>query len=147
MKRIFVALAAMTMLLPTTARETYNFNSGWVIDKKQTVTLPHAWNEDEAFGVSTFEMSTGVRWYRKTFTLPAEAQGKHVFIEFEGARQAAEVFVNGRRVGIHENGVMAFGFELTPYLKKGENLIEVRTDNDFDYREEQTGSKIGRAHV
>ena len=130
----------MTMLLPTTARETYNFNSGWVIDKKQTVTLPHAWNEDEAFGVSTFEMSTGVRWYRKTFTLPAEAQGKHVFIEFEGARQAAEVFVNGRRVGIHENGVMAFGFELTPYLKKGENLIEVRTDNDFDYREEQTGS-------
>lgn len=51
------------------ARKTYNFNSGWNLSsddrevagmlKKHPVTLPHAWNEDEAFKVSTYEMPTG----------------------------------------------------------------------------------------
>lgn len=123
------------------ARETYNFNSGWKIDKqKQTVTLPHAWNENEAYKVGIKELSDSVIWYRKTFTLPKGAEGKRVFIEFEGARQAAEVTVNGQVVGLHENGVMAFGFDLTPYLKKGKNTIEVRTDNDWNYHERATGS-------
>lgn len=75
--------------LPGQARETYNFNSSWRIDnQKKTVTLPHAWNEDEAFRVSTYDISTGVVWYRKHFRLPASAWGKKVFIEFEGARSA-----------------------------------------------------------
>jgi hypothetical protein len=124
------------------ARQTYNFNSDWRIDKqKHTVTLPHAWNEDYSFRVSTYEMPTAVVWYRKVFKLPASAQGKRVFIEFEGARQSAEVFLNGHRLGLSENGVMAFGFELTPYLKKGKNLLEVRTDNSWESREQSSGAK------
>lgn len=123
------------------ARETYNFNSGWRIDRqKQTVTLPHAWNENEAYKVGIKELSDSVIWYRKTFSLPRDAEGKRVFIEFEGARQAAEVTVNGQVVGLHENGVMAFGFDITPYLKKGKNSIEVRTDNDWNYHERATNS-------
>ena len=125
------------------ARDTYNFNSNWRIDKqKRMVTLPHAWNEDDAFKVPIKEMRDSVIWYRKTFTLPKSAMGKRVFIEFEGARQAAEITVNGKEVGLHENGVMAFGFDLTPYIKKGKNQIEVRTDNDWGYHEKATGSTI-----
>ena len=86
------------------------------------------------------ELSDSVIWYRKTFRLPKEAEGKRVFIEFEGARQSAEVFVNGKNVGLCENGVMAFGFDLTPYLKKGSNQIEVRTDNSWNYHEKETNS-------
>ncbi len=124
-----------------TARDTYNFNSNWRIDKhKQTVTLPHAWNEDEAFKVPIAELSDSVIWYRKTFRLPKDAEGKRVFIEFEGARQSAEVIVNGKNVGMCENGVMAFGFDLTPYVKKGSNIIEVRTDNSWNYHEKESGS-------
>ncbi len=124
-------------------RDKYNFNSDWRIgDRKGTVTLPHAWNEDEAFRLSTFETTTGVVWYRKTFRLPDSAEGKKVFIEFEGARQAAEVWLNGKKLGLCENGVMAFGFDMTPYLKKGKNEIAVKTDNDWDYREKATGSPI-----
>ena len=155
MKRtiLFGALALLAALT-TTARETYNFNSDWRISKEspqgkgkvkneKTVTLPHAWNEDEAFKVSTYETTTAVVWYRKTFHLPAEAEGKKVFIEFEGARQAAEVFLNGQRLGIHENGTMAFGFDLTPYIKySDDNLIEVRTDNDWKYKEQATGANF-----
>lgn len=123
------------------ARETYNFNSGWTIDiNRKTVTLPHAWNEDESFKVGIKEMSDSVVWYRKTFAMPENTAGKRVFIEFEGARQAAEVFVNGKSVGLHENGVMAFGYDITAYLKKGKNRIEVRTDNDWNYHERATGS-------
>ncbi len=118
------------------ARDTYNFNSDWRIEKqKATVTLPHAWNEDEAFKVGIKSLSDSVIWYRKTFMLPAGSENKKVFIEFEGARQQAVVYLNGKEIGMHDNGVMAFGFDLTPYIKKGKNLIEVRTDNDWHYRE------------
>ena len=85
--RILTLLLAVTSAVAISARETYNFNSGWVIDnQKKAVTLPHAWNEDEAYRLSTYEVSTAVVWYRKTFTLPASAEGKRVFVEFEGAR-------------------------------------------------------------
>ncbi len=134
-------VGGLAFAVNSTARDTYNFNSNWRIDKhKQTVTLPHAWNEDEAFKVPIAELSDSVIWYRKTFRLPKSAEGKRVFIEFEGARQSAEVFVNGKNVGLCENGVMAFGFDLTPYLKKGSNLIEVRTDNSWNYHEKETNS-------
>ena len=140
LKHLMLA-AAMATATAAQARDTYNFNSDWRIDKqKRTVTLPHAWNEDEAFKVGIKELSDSVIWYRKTFTLPKGTEGKRVFIEFEGARQAAEVIVNGHNVGLHENGVMAFGFDLTPYIKKGKNLIEVRTDNDWNYHEQSSGS-------
>lgn len=148
----------IALLLPQyiSARKTYNFNSDWNLSssnkevakmlKKHPVTLPHAWNEDESFKVSTYEMPTGEVWYKKKFKLPEEViaeigeNGKRVFIEFEGARQGAEVFLNGNRLGLSENGVMVFGFDLTPYIKEGENLIEVRTDNSWNYKEEATGS-------
>lgn len=136
-----MVVGGLALALNAAARDTYNFNSGWRIEKqKKLVTLPHAWNEDEAFKVYINQMSDSVIWYRKTFRLPESAEGKRVFIEFEGARQAAEVFVNGERVGLHENGVMAFGFDLTPYVKKGKNEIEVRTDNDWHYHEKATNS-------
>ena len=136
-----MVVGGLALALNAAARDTYNFNSDWRIEKqKKLVTLPHAWNEDEAFKVYINQMSDSVIWYRKTFRLPESAEGKRVFIEFEGARQAAEVFVNGERVGLHENGVMAFGFDLTPYVKKGKNEIEVRTDNDWHYHEKATNS-------
>ncbi len=134
-------VGGLAFAVNSTARDTYNFNSNWRIDKHKTaVTLPHAWNEDEAFKVPIAEMSDSVIWYRKSFRLPKSAEGKRVFIEFEGARQSAEVFVNGKNVGLCENGVMAFGFDLTPYLKKGTNQIEVRTDNSWNYHEKATNS-------
>ena len=136
-----MVVGGLALALNAAARDTYNFNSDWRIEKqKKLVTLPHAWNEDEAFKVYINQMSDSVIWYRKTFRLPESAEGKRVFIEFEGARQAAEVFVNGERVGLYENGVMAFGFDLTPYVKKGKNEIEVRTDNDWHYHEKATNS-------
>ena len=138
------------------ARDTYNFNPGWLVvigDKEgaekidyndsdwNKISLPHAFNEDEAFKVPIAQLTDTVAWYRKHFKLPASAKGKKVFVEFEGVRQGADFYVNGQYVGLHENGVMAVGFDITPYVRFGkDNVIAVRVDNDWHYKERATGS-------
>lgn len=138
-------------------RHDYNFNPGWRVftgDPQgaeqpgfddaswKAVSTPYAWNEDSAFKVSIHDLPTGVAWYRKHFVLPPEAAGRKVLIEFEGVRQGAEVYLNGHFIGRHEDGVMAFGFDLTPLLKAApaDNVLAVRTDNRWDYKEHATGT-------
>lgn len=158
MKRFIVGIVlfAVAMGIQASERKKYNFNSDWLLkigDMERAespkyadgdwekVTLPHAFNEDEAFRVNIKDLTDTIVWYRKHFRLPAEAKGKKVFIEFEGARQGIDLYVNGKLVGQHENGVMAFGFDLTPYIHSGENVIAARIDNDWDYAERSTGVK------
>ena len=81
-------------------------------------------------------------WYRKHFRLPADAKGKKIFVEFEGVRQGADFYINGKYLGLHENGAMAVGFDLTPYIKYGqENVMAVRVDNNWFYKERATDTK------
>ncbi len=111
-------------------------DSGW-----QKISLPHAFNEDEAFKVSIYELTDTIAWYRKHFKIPASDKGRKVFLEFEGVRQGADFYLNGHHIGLHENGVMAVGFDVTPYVKFGkENVLAVRTDNDWRYHERATNS-------
>ena len=113
-------------------------------DNDKTVSLPRAFNEDEAFRVQIAELSDTVVWYYKTFRMPkgAKNSGK-VFIEFEGVRQGADVWINGQHAGFHENGVMAFGIDLTKYIDMdGDNKVAVRVDNSWTYRER--GQKYSR---
>jgi hypothetical protein len=85
---------------------------------------------------------TGIAWYRKHFKLPGIPKGCRVFMEFEGVRQAAEVYVNGHHLGSSENGMMAFGFDLTSYINAGDNVLAVRTDNRWTYREKSSGVTV-----
>lgn len=153
-------LLCMLLLFPVSGqsnnREKYNFNPGWLLyigdtpgaertdfsdENWKKITLPRAFNEDEAFKVHIWGMTDTIAWYRKHFRLPKTAKGKKVFIEFEGVRQAADFYLNGKHIGLHENGVMAVGFDLTPFLNfGGENVIALRTDNDWRYKERSTGS-------
>lgn len=136
-----VVMTIMLAVPSASAQRKMNFNASWTIgDSQERVTLPRAWNEDYAFKVPIDLLPDSVVWYRKEFKLD-RVRGRKVFIEFEGVRQAAEVFLNGQFVGMSENGVMAFGLDLTPYARKGKNLLEVRTDNDWSYREKSSNSK------
>lgn len=138
-------------------RKKYNFNSEWKLrigdfpkakdtkfddSKWKQVTLPHAFNEDEAFKLSIEQLTDTVVWYRKSFQIPELKSNQKVFVEFEGVRQRGDFYLNGHYLGRHENGVMAVGFDLTPHIKEGENVIAVRTDNVWMYREEGTNSKF-----
>ena len=146
MRSIIISLLLVCATTAAAQRQTLNFNGNWQLNypkeavlhpgEQRTVTLPRAWNEDWAYRVNIAQLPDDTCRYVKRFKAPAEWAGKHVFIEFEGARQSAEVWLNGHRLGIHQNGVMAFGFELTPYILPGkENCIEVLTDNDWAYKE------------
>ncbi len=147
-----IALFCVNLLAEERSRT--NFNGNWLLaigdmDGAQSasfddqgweqVTLPHAWNEQEAFRIACAQLSDTIVWYRKHFTVD-ETESRKFFIEFEGARFAADVYLNGHLLGISENGVMAFGFDMTPYIKKGENVLAVRTDNSWNYHELSTGS-------
>ncbi|NDW12617.1 DUF4982 domain-containing protein [Bacteroides sp. 214] len=136
-------------------RGRYNFNPEWRLQVGDVpnaqdpryndtawkqVTLPYAFNEDEAYKLDIHSHSDTVMWYRKTFKLPALKTNNKVFVEFEGIRQAGDFYLNGHYLGKHENGVMAVGFDLTPYIKKGENVLAIRIDNNWKYREAATNS-------
>ena len=155
---ILTLLASTTVLLaePTdSSRSQYNFNSDWLVKTGDAVgaeaaafadtdwkkvTLPYAWNEDAAFKVSIDDLPTGVAWYRKSFVLPPGSEGKKIFLEFEGVRQGAEFFLNGKSIGLHEDGITAVGFDLTGLANPAPavNVLAVRTDNSWDYRERAT---------
>ena len=98
----------------------------------QDVTLPRAWNEDEAFARPCAQLSDTVLWYRKSFHVDDTTLVRYV--EFEGVRQACDVYLNGQRIGGSEDGVMAFGVHLSPALRIGDNLLCVRVDTDWDYQ-------------
>ena len=160
MKKHSLSLLVLILLVVQTfasVREKYNFNSQWLLyvgdvpeaknvnfqDKDwKKVTLPRPFNEDEAFKLDIHNLTDTIMWYRKHFRLPAEAKGKKVFVEFEGVRQGADFYINGQYLGLHENGAMAVGFDLTPYIKYGgENVMAVRVDNNWFYKERATDTK------
>lgn len=155
---LFVALLVSLSAAPL-PRATINFNPGWKLfvgdpahaetpafddSAWEDVTLPHAWNEDDAFKKDIKDHTTGIAWYRKSFTLPAGSKGRKLLLEFEGVRHGAEFWLNGQRLGRHENGVMAVGFDLSAAAKPAPevNVLAVRTDNSWDYREVVSGARF-----
>ena len=145
-------IIALSIAATATAGERYNFNAGWKVQTGkepkasgthfddshwQTVTLPWSFNQHEAFAKPIAELSDTVAWYRKHFVLPEKLRNaKKFFIEFEGVRFGARCFLNGKELGWGENGVMAFGFDLTPYIKRnGDNVLAVYIDNSWKYKE------------
>jgi len=136
-------------------RIAYNFNPGWKLatgditgaegiafddSSWKSITLPHAWNEDEAFKKAIEDLSTGICWYRKHFKISAADSSKKIFLEFEGIRQAGEFYLNGQFIGRHENGVMGFGFDITGLVNETDNVLAVKIDNAWNYKEKSTNS-------
>ncbi len=155
----FFLLSVSSLQIANAQRQKYNFNSNWKVligddstainnnyndASWKNVTLPYAWNEDDAFKKDIVDLRTGIAWYRKHFKLPATAKKQKIFLEFEGIRQAGQFYVNGKYIGLHENGVMAFGFDITDavHFDDAENVIAVRIDNSWDYREKSTNTKF-----
>lgn len=153
MRELAILLLTLSTISMFAQRQKLNFNGNWELHyplsaihnggENKVVSLPRAWNEDYAYRVNISQLPSDTCRYSKRFVAPSVWLGKHVFIEFEGARQSAEIWLNGHRLGLHQNGVMAFGFELTPYLKiNSENVLEVLTDNDWDYKERNADGSL-----
>lgn len=101
----------------------------------RSLDLPHDWaiegnfSQDNPSGTGGGALPGGVGWYRKTFTVPASDKGKIIYVDFDGAYMNATVFINGHELGTRPYGYASFSYDITPWLRKGENVIAVRVDN------------------
>ncbi|MBQ9530924.1 MAG: DUF4981 domain-containing protein [Eubacterium sp.] len=64
-----------------------------------------------------------IGYYRRTFVLPENFNEKEVFLHFEACKAALEVFVNGEYVGFSMGSMTPHEFDITKYVKDGENLV------------------------
>ena len=147
-----ILLAVMLMtVLSMHARERKNFDAGWrfiLADSAQMATLtyndthwrvldlPHDWAIEGDFyasnpsGAGGGALPGGIGWYRKHLPLDCETvPGNHYFIEFDGVYMNSTVYVNGQEVGHRPYGYSSFEYDITKYLKQGDNIIAVRVDN------------------
>jgi len=125
----------------------------------RTLDLPHDWSIEDLPGThSPFQPDAisqvnggfttgGTAWYRKTFTVPNEQQGKRILIQFDGVYMNAEVWLNGQWVGTHPYGYSSFWFDLTDKVKLGSsNVLAVKVRNEGENSRWYSGSGIYR-HV
>ncbi|MBC7743718.1 MAG: DUF4982 domain-containing protein [Flavobacterium sp.] len=102
--------------------------------KWQQINIPHTWNNLDVMD-DTKGYFRGVGWYKKTFKLEESYKGNHIYIDFEGANQVTELFVNGKSVGVHTGGYTRFNFRVDQFLNfeiGAENLILVKVDNSHN---------------
>ena len=111
---------------------------------------------------TTYEERNPSGQYRRTFTVPdgwvaSTPDGKpsgtvagygQTFLRFEGVMSAFYVWVNGHRVGYSQGSMEPSEFNVTPYIKKGENqiAIEVYKYSDGSYLEDQDFWRFGGIH-
>lgn len=96
----------------------YNFATA---DKIQ---VPGDWNTQE----EQLFLYEGTVWYQKDFALTKQADKRYI-VHFGAVNYQAMVYINGVKVGSHEGGFTSFQFDITDYVKQGENSIVVKADN------------------
>lgn len=130
-------------------------DEGNSIDSEWTlVDLPHDWsvlsdfNELAKVGTDGGYLPAGKGIYAKTLRInPSDEPTSRTALYIEGAYMNAEVAVNGNFVGKRPYGYSSVIYDITPYLKEGDNNIEITVDNSQQRNSRwYTGSGIYR-HV
>jgi beta-galactosidase len=112
--------------------------------KWRNLNLPHDWavelpfvhdEEQNSHGYKPLGRrypETSIGWYRRTFDIPKEDEGRRITVEFDGAFRSALVFLNGYFIGRNDNGYAPFHFDVTDFLNYGgKNYLMVRMDASF----------------
>ncbi|MCX3265149.1 DUF4982 domain-containing protein [Pedobacter agri] len=145
-----LAMTTTTVYPTTETRTRTSFNKDWkfflgdepgakspaFIDAKwRKLTLPHDWSIEGEFDEKNPAkpegggLPTGIGWYRKEFTAPANFESRLITIEFDGVYKNSEVWVNGKYLGKRPYGYASFSYEISKFLKAGKNIIAVKVDN------------------
>ena len=150
MKRLFCLVCVLCGLTTIQARQRQNFDADWLFvlaDSAQMskaeyndthwckLDVPHDWAREGDFyvgnpsGAGGGALPGGIGWYRKHFAVPEPVEGRKFFLEFDGVYMNSTVYVNGEEVGFRPYGYSSFEYDITPYVKEGENVVAVRVDN------------------
>lgn len=89
-----------------------------------TLNVPGDWNSQD----NKLLYYEGIVWYQRDFVAHPKA-GKRYFLNFGAVNYKAEVFLNGRLIGLHEGGFTPFEFEISDKILDGDNFIVIKTDN------------------
>ncbi|MEU8789673.1 glycoside hydrolase family 2 TIM barrel-domain containing protein [Streptomyces sp. NPDC048643] len=136
--------AAAQTYSPPAPRTRLDLNSGWRFHRGDVagaqapafddsawnaLSVPHTWNaQDGADGGANYYR--GVGWYRRRVTVPAALAGKMLFLQFAGANQVADVWIDGTHLGQHQGGYARFRFAATAQLTPGrESVLAVKVSN------------------
>jgi beta-glucuronidase len=121
-------------------RDTANA-SGW-----SQVAVPNAWNAGN-YTATGFAGTVG--WYRRDFTLPANAFAKYVpktgqswMLEFESINYNAEVWLNGHELGTHAGAYLPFELA-AKYMVAGVNRLVIRVDDTHTLSSYPAGPSSG----
>ncbi|MFZ0826336.1 MAG: glycoside hydrolase family 2 TIM barrel-domain containing protein [Verrucomicrobiia bacterium] len=96
----------------------------------ETVTLPHTAHTEALVTGGDARQWQGICWYRKTFDLPPEARDQQIVLRFDGAMNAAEIWVNGQSAGTFMGGYLPYVMDVSKLARPGEtNSVAVRLDN------------------
>lgn len=110
--------------------KSLNLPHDWVVD------LPFASTASHSHGYKTVGYQypeTSVGWYRKRIVIPAEDEGKHLALRFDGIFRDAIVWFNGFYLGRESSGYAAQVYDITEYIRYGEeNIICVRADASIE---------------
>ncbi|MDR1880380.1 MAG: DUF4981 domain-containing protein [Tannerellaceae bacterium] len=129
------------------------YKPGYNADHWKDILVPASW-ETQGFGVPVYSNSPyifpanppyvdnedlPVGSYRTFFTVPDGWDGKEVILHFGSIAGAATVWVNGQKAGYSKASKTVAEFDVTRFLKKGENLlaVEVFKWSDASYLEDQ----------
>jgi beta-galactosidase len=142
---IVIPSYSFTRASEVTVRQAVKINMGWKFFKGTpagnpyeavyddaswtSVCIPHSVDYTEPTQAAEAASYAGTAWYRKKFYVGNA--GKKYFLEFEGAMQRADVWVNGVKVGVHDNsGYTGFSFDITAIIGGAtEVTCAVRLDN------------------
>jgi len=115
----------------------------------ENIQVPHDWSIKQYaspdLASCTGYLPGGIGWYRTHIELPSEYGNKRYYLYFEGVYNRSEVFINGNWLGKKYDGYVSFMYDITRYVKPGENIIAVRVDHSKDADSRwYTGSGIYR---
>jgi beta-galactosidase len=153
MKKLFCLVCVLLGLTTIQARQRQNFDADWLFilaDSSQMsevsfndaswrkLDVPHDWAIEGDFyagnpsGAGGGALPGGIGWYRKHFTLgdcETQMSQSRFFLEFDGVYMNSTVYVNGQKVGFRPYGYSSFEYDITPFVREGENVVAVRVDN------------------
>lgn len=94
-------------------------------DKSPTLNVPGDWNTQKR-ELFYYE---GTIWYRRKIDFAGLAAGQRAFLRFGAVNYRADVYLNGKKIGMHIGGYTPFTIEVTGKLTNGVNSLVVRVDN------------------